>query len=149
MEEAVVEVAKSVAAPMLGASIPPAKVEVAVVVATNEPAVQIPFPLQKSAEVVEKPPVKNDDGEYVCQVPAQLPPTFVKLLIPEKVLLSPRMVEEAAATVTEPPKETDEPLMVTAEFWSMALVMERAGKETEEVAVRAPTVRTPAVVEPR
>ena len=44
---------------------------------------------------------------------------FVKMLVPPKVLLSPRRVVEA--TVIEAPRATLAPLMVIDEFWRPAL----------------------------
>jgi hypothetical protein len=58
--------------------------------------------------------------------------------------------------VMVPPKAVEplptmlEPLpAVMEEFCSMALVIEPEGRETDEVAVREPTTRFPAVVEAR
>ena len=43
----------------------------------------------------------------------------LKMLLPEKVLLLVRSVVEE--TVMEPPSDTEEPLMVSEEFWSWLL----------------------------
>lgn len=73
---------------------------------------------------------------------------FVKVVValPEKVFTSERSVVEE--TVIEPPSDTEVPLTVIEEFWRKVLVIDEAGRETVEVAVKAPTVRIPAVVEP-
>ena len=46
-----------------------------------------------------------------------------KTVFPVKVLLSVRSVEEAAATVADPPREIELPLIVTEEYWSWLLPM--------------------------
>jgi hypothetical protein len=66
-----------------------------------------------------------------------------------EVTIKGLVVEAMPGTVIEEPRETEVPLMVIEEFWRKVLVMEEAGRETVEVAVKAPTVKTPAVVEPK
>jgi len=80
-------------------------------------------------------------------IPPADKPERVKLpenvLSPLKMLLSESSVDEAAVMVSVPPKLTDVPLSVNDEFANIVLVMEPAGNETDEVAVRVPTVKFP------
>ena len=79
------------------------------------------------------------------------PPAIVEVAVPVAmswVIIKGLVDVTVPEMVSVPPNERSEPLMVTEEFWRKAFVIEPLGSVTDEVAVKAPTVRMPAVVEP-
>jgi hypothetical protein len=109
------------------------------VLAFNVVEVAVPkYPMPETVSAVELAYVAFQLVDQPVVIVPSVDVAFAKRLRPLHVLLLTSSVEEAAVTVTEPPRETPLPLMVTLEFWSWLLPIVLV--ETKRVPSKARSV---------